>query len=162
MQVNQSGLICRHIPRLLGFITLKMFSSQCSDPSELLDLAGKQHLDKPGLKEICPLMLYQLDSGNCQHLPHNEKPIRLDSKTNETNKKPTTYEGNRSCTITWSNDVNVFYLLHFSSMGIWISLCHDHKLLFVSWCFRSSYDGEGFLFETAYCADWSCSWFTIG
>ena len=63
---------------------------------EILEATGKSKLDAAALREVCPLMLYQLQSGVCQGvtLDTSGRPeiVSMNDDVNK-NKKPTATEG---------------------------------------------------------------------
>ena len=86
-----------------------LFLFQCSEPKDIFDLLGKTHLDRTGLRNICPLILYQLESGLCQtHLKTIEN--RPNVKATEPNKKPSSYEGKL---ITYDFKMDLIHLILF-------------------------------------------------
>ena len=66
---------------------------QCLGSDELLEATGKSHLDADALMAVCPLMLYQLQSGVCQGVTLDTSGRPEIVKSADKSKKPTTTEG---------------------------------------------------------------------
>ncbi|KAI9553381.1 hypothetical protein GHT06_021282 [Daphnia sinensis] len=78
--------------KTLGQSAVCQLVHECMEPKEIFALASKSYLDKADLNNICPLMVYQLESGLC----HNKKDAKMNQKPEikapENNKKPTPQE----------------------------------------------------------------------
>ena len=68
-------------------------------------MINQTHLDKAGLKDVCPLILYQMESGVC-HQDLNKPKINQqpEIKSPEVNKKPSSHEGDKLCNHSKNNN----------------------------------------------------------
>lgn len=58
---------------------------------EIASTLNKETLSSQDLTVLCPLLLYQLESGKCHET--KESSSTVDSRSSESNKKPSSTEG---------------------------------------------------------------------
>ena len=135
---------------------------QCVEPQEIFNLVGVENLDKSALKDACPLMLFQLQSGVCRTPAHVESS-EAEITTVEGNKKPTSYEGTRTA-IQEKNRIQSLkkYGFHLNSLGLRISFRHADQLVLTNWSVGPSINGKSFLLQAPDCVDWPSSGVTVG
>lgn len=76
----------------LGQSPVCQLINKCLGPKEIFALTSKSYLDTVDLKNMCPLIVYQLESGICQNRRETKMNQNHEIKASENNKKPTPHE----------------------------------------------------------------------